>query len=142
MRASRFAICEDTLFLYCRLQKWVEGGWTTLDTDTKTTKNDITRQISIQITHSRQEIRYQGGAKPLGQVPSPETARERAKNVKMRVLAPVCAPPGTTEPPDADHLPADMTILMSQHTHTRTTFAKGRATTCKGFFCRNSFRKG
>ena len=32
MRVWRFAIREDTLFLYCRLWKWVGGMWELCDT--------------------------------------------------------------------------------------------------------------
>ena len=45
----------------------------------QTTKIAITRQIRIQKINSTREIRYQGGAKPLGWVPSPETARKPYK---------------------------------------------------------------
>ena len=43
----------------------------------KTTKIVITPRMRIPKTHSMWEIRRQGGAKPLGRVPSPETTRKR-----------------------------------------------------------------
>ena len=59
-------------------------GWTS---GLETTKIVITRHIRIPKIHSTREIRYQGGAKPLGPVPSSKTAWKRARNPKMRVWA-------------------------------------------------------
>ena len=46
----------------------------------KTANICITRQIRIQKMQPTREIRYQGGTKPLGRVPSPKTARKSSKN--------------------------------------------------------------
>ena len=53
----------------------------------ETTKMVITRQIRIQKIHSTREIRYQGGAKPLGQVLDPKWAEDVHKIKKVRVWA-------------------------------------------------------
>ena len=56
-----------------------EMVWRRGHTVPQTMEIATTRQICIPKLHSTREIRYQGGAKPLGRVPSSETSRESAK---------------------------------------------------------------